>query len=146
MADVSLLQTGLVSLGVGLVGGYFLHFWSGRRDRDAKRRDLVTKYLIEIWQTVESITKSEQENSLKPLEKAVADIQLFGSKEHIRLAKQIADSVVKTDKADTTDFLNALQSSLRNDLGLPAAGHGFFWFRSSQKSSVNRVVKRKNKK
>ncbi len=143
MADTSLWQTAVVSLVAALVGGYFVHFLSGLRDRNSKRRELVTKYLIEIWQTIESVNKSEESNVLRRLEKPIADIQLFGSDHQVKIAHSIVNEIVKNQTSDTTDLLVDLRDSLRDELGLPKLQHKFFWFRSAPIASPNKKNIRK---
>jgi hypothetical protein len=145
MADASLWQTAVVSLGSALVGGYFVHLLSGLRERNSKRRELVTKYLIEIWQTIESVNKSKENDALLRFEKPVADIQLFGSDSQIEIVHSIVNEIVKNQTSDTTDLLVNLRDSLRNELGLPKLSHKFFWFRSipiASKSEKNIRKKR----
>jgi hypothetical protein len=88
------------------------------------------RYLIEAWKNLEIGSRNETDIHRKSevLEKAVADIQLFGSPEQIEMADKWAKDMVSKQSGDTTPLLRNLQDSLREELGLPKSPR-FFLFR-----------------
>jgi hypothetical protein len=116
-----------------LIGGTITHFLSLNRERASKRRELVTKYMIEIWQTIESANRSKEANTLKRLERPFADIQLFGSDETVELAREAVNGIAEGQGADVTKLLNNLRDNLRKELGLKHTESKFFSFRSQHK-------------
>jgi hypothetical protein len=124
-------------------GGVVVHFLALSRERASKRRELVTKHLIDIYQTIEKHHLSTDPNPLAQLQKPVADIQLFGSEEQVSLMHKLVNEVVAKNHGDTTDILNNLKHSLRAELGLSPIAHKFFWFRTAPKEEPKSQRKRK---
>jgi hypothetical protein len=118
MADVSLLQTGLVSLGSALVGGAFVHFLAGRRDKEAKRRELVTKHLIDIWNDLDIAGNPKSFADSTRMERAISNIQLFGTEQMIKMARANALEFSAKGKTDNLEILSSLRDELRTELGL----------------------------
>jgi hypothetical protein len=145
MADISLWQTAAVSVGSALVGGAFVHILAGRRDRDTKRRELVTKHLIELWRKIDAQNSiatamvGDPEPDLSGWSEIVGDIQLFGSERQVELIHKVAHEI-NTDKfSDTTELLNGLRSSLRKELGLPEPKLKYIWFRANRKNANSEI-------
>ncbi len=124
----------LLSFVAALVGVYVAHYFASKRDVANKSRELVTKHLIEIWQSIEGAHKSMGTDKLKILERCFADIQLFGSQEQIDFAKQFSDDIINNNgNASSGKFLESLRSGLRRDLGLGAVNPKTFQFFASGK-------------
>jgi hypothetical protein len=70
----------------------------------------------------------------RALEKAITDIQLFGSANQIVLADRFAKEMTANNSANTTILLQALQTNLRKELGLEPAPMRLFFFRLTPKS------------
>lgn len=114
----------LLSFVSALLGGGVAHVLSMYRDRRSKRRDLVTKHLIDIFQAVEGAHKAKQglSDELKNrLENSIRDIQLFGTREQIELASQIGNG-------NPVPFIVNLRDSLRDELGLDPVNREIFKF------------------
>lgn len=108
------------------VAGWVVGYYSGSaRDREAKRPEIRVQYLIEAYRRLEYATDRPM---LKPedlldyghdVEKALGDIQLFGTEEQVELAKGVVASMNATGgNAETITLLNALRSDLRQELKL----------------------------
>ena len=72
----------LITTVVAILGWVIGHRMNVARDRIAKRRDLRLEYLIEAYRALENFAGRQppfSSNHVEALEKAVADIQLFGS-------------------------------------------------------------------
>jgi hypothetical protein len=63
------------------------------------------------------------------LEKAVSDIQLFGSEAQVRLADEFARDFATKRGADTTKLLEELRRRLRKELRLKSIGERRVWLR-----------------
>jgi hypothetical protein len=143
MAEISFLSVGIpaVSSLVGaIIGSAITHLLTVRRDRDQRRREFKLKYLIEAWKNLEIGSRNETDVHRKSevLEKAVADIQLFGSPGQIEMADTWARDMVNKQKGDTTPLLKNLQDSLRQELGLPKSPR-FFLFRLTPLDKLQKV-------
>ncbi|HUW12914.1 MAG TPA: hypothetical protein VM537_24520 [Anaerolineae bacterium] len=108
------------------VAGWVVGYYSGSaRDREAKRREIRVQYLIEAYRRLEYATDRPM---LKPedlldyghdVEKALGDIQLFGTEEQAELAKGVVASMKATGEyAETVTLLKALRADLRQELNL----------------------------
>jgi hypothetical protein len=149
MTDVSLWQTGLVSVFSAAIGGVIVHLSASRRDREIKRRDLVTKHLIELWQKIDlqNIIATQAVGAPEPDPKAwpdiVANIQLFGSDAQIQMMHKFVQEFHGQKISDTTDLLNDLRDSLRKELGLEKPQQPYFWFRIHKKISISPTENKK---
>jgi hypothetical protein len=103
-----------------LVGGLIGYWIRLRGDRLAKKRDLRIHYLIEAYRRLENAvhrTPASRDNE-SALESAVADIQLFGSEEQVRLATAFAREFAKHGSAGLDKLLESLRCDLRAQLDL----------------------------
>jgi hypothetical protein len=104
--------------------GWFVAYWSTvRRDRLSKQRDLRTQYLIEAYRRLESAGNrtTTSPEIVEALESAVADIQLLGSPEEAKLAREFGLNFAAQGRASLDPLLESLRASLRSELKLP--GH-----------------------
>ena len=87
----SLLAPLLVTTVVAIFGWLVAHRLSAARDRANKRRDLRVQYLIDAYRKLENAGNRNTNTSdyAAALELAVADIQLFGSPDQVKLATQL---------------------------------------------------------
>ncbi len=138
-----LWQTAIVSIFSAFIGGFFVHFLATRRDRDSKRRELVTKHLIELWRKIDSQNTvannavGAPEHDPSGWAQIVGDIQLFGSEEQVELTHKFANGYANQNTSDTTELLESLKHGLRNELGLSKLKQNYFWFRVRRKSDNN---------
>ena len=74
------------------VSGCWLSYWLAvRKDRLAKKRDLRTQYLLDAYRRLEGASNREMsDEDERAFESALADIQLPGSGEQVRLATEFA--------------------------------------------------------
>jgi hypothetical protein len=133
-----LLLTAIVSLVSALVGGTFVHFLTKRRDRDTKRRELVTKHLIEIWGDLDAAGRPKNNSDVLKMEKAVSNIQLFGSEKMMEMARAAAIEMSAVHTTDLTKLLTGLRDALRSELGLPATSQKYLALRISLPNDENK--------
>jgi hypothetical protein len=129
--SIQLFQTAVVSLISAGIGGALTYVLSIRRDQSARRRELVTKHLIEIWRDLDVAGQPRDPKDVLKLEQVVSDIQLFGSEEMIKMAREAATEMSAKHSTDTTKLLTTLRDALRSELGLPATSQKYVALRIS---------------
>jgi len=134
--DHTILVSVLSSLFGGLVVAAANHFMTRRREHEQRRKEFVLKFLIEAWQNLEIGCRDDLDIHRKSqaLEKAIADIQLFGSPAQIAMADKWAKEMVTKGVGGTTELLADLQKDLRRQLGLQDSPVKLFFFRLTPKS------------
>ena len=104
---------------VAVIGWYVAYLASIRRDRIQKRRDLSVQYLIDAYRRIEKAGNREMELDLsRDLESAIADIQLFGSAEQVRLAQAFTRAIARTREGQLDSLVAVLRRDLRRELDL----------------------------
>jgi hypothetical protein len=113
---------------VAVLGWVIGHRFNANRDRDNKRRELRTKYLIDAYRVICARCRvvGKDPTLAKPIEEALTDIQLFGSPEQITLARDFALAEHRHEIIDMSPLLNSLRRDLRSELGLEPIG-GKIW-------------------
>ncbi|MFI5398987.1 MAG: hypothetical protein ACHQ9S_25940 [Candidatus Binatia bacterium] len=104
---------------VAILGWYVAHRLSTERDVANQRRKLRVQYLIEAYRRLEFVGNRPLTPELAPeFEKAVADIQLFGSLREVQLAREFALGFAKNGTHPLDPLLNELRDDLRAELKL----------------------------
>jgi hypothetical protein len=133
-----LLQTVLTPLFFAIIGGVIVHVLAIRRDRDTKRRELVTKHLIEIWSDLDAAGQPRNNSDVLKMEQAVSNIQLFGSEEMIGMARAAAIEMSTAHTTNVTRLLTNLRDALRSELGLSATTQKYIALRISLPNDENK--------
>jgi hypothetical protein len=111
----------LVTTAVATAGWFFAHRLAAARDRANKRRELIVEYLIQAYRRLESCSnRAGGPYDFGELESAIADIQLLGSPEQVRIAQQFAEEFAARSSASVDELLSVLRQDLRAELGLKA--------------------------
>jgi hypothetical protein len=108
----------IISAFVIVIGWFIGHLLSSKRNRDNKRRELQISYLIEAWRNLEDCTIRNDLTRASIIEKAIADVNLFGSKRQIDLAQKFSKEFAESGKSDLNDLLEDLRHDLRKELQL----------------------------
>jgi len=116
-----------VTIALALIGWLAGHWFNSIRARDAKRRELVTSYLIDVYRKLDRfsvclISGSSTAEIAPDINSAIADIQLFGSERQIEQAIIIAEGMANRSGVPTKELQEltmSLRNNLRVDLGLP---------------------------
>ena len=112
----------LITTFVAIVGWYVAHHQSVIRDRKNKQRDVQVQYLIEAYRRLESAgsrSAREMDRYGHDFESAIADIQLFGTVDQARMAKDLVTAIAeKRPDASTGPLLLSLRDDLRRELNL----------------------------
>lgn len=114
----------IVTSVVIMIGWAVTHNFTRRRDVQNKKREIITGYLIEAYRNIEDGCgrgKQITDEQKRKMEKAIADIQVFGSKEQVSAAKRFAETMNKDSFADPRDLLVGLRGALRKELELEEA-------------------------
>ena len=120
----------LVTTVVAVVGWYAAHRLSAARDRANKRRELRVQYLIEAYRRLENVSNRPISNATAPdFEKAIADIQLFGTPQQVALAKEFAVGFAQAGTHTLDPLMNDLRDSLRAELDLEPVSVGITYLR-----------------
>lgn len=127
--DIVKFSIGTTIAVLGWIAG---HYFTNRRDRIAKRRDISLEHLIKAYRILADEIANRKHMDERKLEAVITDIHLFGSKDQILLAKQLADDVIKHNHFQLDPLINCLRSDLRNELELPKVDGNVSWLRFNE--------------
>lgn len=113
------LAAALIGAIVIIVGWKVAHKQQLERDIEAKRLEMRIQYLIEAYRRLEFSSNRPLTPQLVPdFERAIADIQLFGSVEQVVMVQKIAKDFADKGTADLNLLLRDLRDSLRQEIDL----------------------------
>jgi hypothetical protein len=118
---MSALGTAAIALGSAGLASVLTHLLTSRRDLSNRRRELRIEYLLSAYRTIaDSPERGLFRESLdaRAFEKAVADIQLLGSKRQAELATGLAKEMAAEGRADPNPLLRLLRDDLRREMNL----------------------------
>lgn len=96
------------------------------------------QYLVKAYQLLECASNREEGHpSLINLEKAIADIHLWGTQIQIELAQQFAKEFAENRCADSGKLLEEIRKDLRLELGLGITSSKWTFLRITTKK-INR--------
>ena len=111
---------------VAAAGWIIVNEQTQRREQRAKRREISVGFLIDAYRRIEHISARRITPEVaRTLERAVADIQLFGSLDQVRLARQLVEEFGPNPQGSMqlpaiTLLLEDLRRDLRSELDLQA--------------------------
>ncbi|MDR3339926.1 MAG: hypothetical protein LBT25_07560 [Candidatus Symbiothrix sp.] len=123
----------IITVVITIVGWYIAYFFGKKQDAANKRKEMRVNYLIEAYRLIESAANRENNNKLKNLESAIADIQLFGTQTQILLSQKIVEIFVQQNSADFDCLLKNLREELRKELDLEKVDGRLLHFRIVEK-------------
>lgn len=113
------LAAALIGAAVIVLGWKVAHRQEFRRDIAAKQRELRIQYLIEAYRRLEYVSNRPLSPQTAPdFERAIADIQLFGSPNQVELAQRFSVEFAESGTASLDPLLNSLRQSLRQEIEL----------------------------
>lgn len=121
MGIISLIIS-VLALVFSIAGLFVAHFLSIKRDSLNKKKEIRIQYLITAWQHLESSSNRDNNKYLSDLEKAIADIQLFGTLRQIQLSREIVSEFAIEKRCTLDKLLQELRDDLRKELNLEAVG------------------------
>jgi hypothetical protein len=109
------------------------HYFNSQRDLRSKRREIRVDYLIRAYRRLEAGAcrgPIDASDYGRDFESAIADIQLFGTNDQVRLAKEMAAAIAEHTKgASAGPLLLSLRDALRKELDLGAINEQPIHFR-----------------
>jgi hypothetical protein len=123
-----------ISITLAILGWFVGYLTTIRRDRLSKQRDLRTQYLLDAYRRLEGAGNRHDpgHDDARALESAIADIQLLGSPEQVRLARNFALEFADGGSASLDPLLESLRLDLRKELALPPLAEGITYLRIVQ--------------
>lgn len=117
---------------------WFVGSWlSVRRDRANKRRELRVQYLIEAYRRLQNAGhRAPVPPYSSEMESAVADIQLFGTRDQAVAAKKLATDLAEQGSASLDPLLLSLRRELRKELRLEQIEGGITHLRYPEKGEI----------
>ena len=110
------------------------HQFAAWRDRENKRREQRVAYLIGAFRALASASHHPRIHEIaKEVEQAIADIQFFGTKAQIELARIFVHALVTKQNADLDPLLSSLRDELRKEIGREAYEGDIVWIKISEK-------------
>jgi hypothetical protein len=116
MASLFYLLRGLLAVAGAILGRVF----GVRSESENRRRELRVNVLVEAWRNIERAAMRAGAEEMRGLERALADIQLFGTPAQVEHAASVARSMNerRRTKGQVGDLLEALRLELRTELRL----------------------------
>ena len=129
----------IVTIAVAAVGWIVANYFNSRRDRATKRRELITNHLITTYKilTIDITQRDPSPERDYKLESAIAELQLFGSKEQIELTKKLTDDINHKQEFLMDELINNLRNTLRKELGLSLVQGNVRWLRFEKPKKPN---------
>lgn len=121
----------LVPVLVALVGWGVVHELNLKSDKKFRQREVRLEYLVTAYRNLEQginrERKTEEQNFA--FESAIADIQLLGTPEQVKLIKEFSVAHAAGNKGNMEAVLESLRNDLRQEIGLQELEIDFFTLR-----------------
>jgi hypothetical protein len=128
----------LASSIIVILGWYVIHRLSTARDLANKRRELRVSYLIEAYRRLEYVSNRPIIKELAPeFEKAVADIQLFGTPKQVQLAQEFARGFAGNGTHALDPLMSDLRADLREELNLQTVPSNIVYLRINYNNATS---------
>ncbi|HVW95182.1 MAG TPA: hypothetical protein VHA56_04395 [Mucilaginibacter sp.] len=133
--DITDIIKTTITVTIAVFGWITAHYFSSKRDRTLKRREIISKHLIDTYKILayEIVQREYSEEMIKKLELPLAELQLFGTKYQIDLAKKLAYDIEKGGDIDLNNLVNNLRTELRKELDLEAIEENIVFLRYRKK-------------
>ena len=123
----------LVTTAAAIVGWIVVHRLAAARDQRNKRREVRLGFLLEAYRRLEAGASRGPIHDSKfadGFESAIADIQLLGTTEQSKMAKDLACAIASVSPdASAGSLLLSLRNDLRRELNLEPLGEAPIHFR-----------------
>jgi len=102
-----------------LLGAYVVHALTKRRDQSNTLKQLRTEHLLDALRKLErGALPPSKTYSKGDFESAIADIQILGSAEQVKLAHRFCESAASGNGRLLPELLESLRRDLRVELGV----------------------------
>jgi len=121
----------IVTIVLAILGWIVVGWVNARRDKSNKRRELVVEHLINAYRILaQEVGRRETTlENIKKFENLMTEIQLFGSKEQIELARKISHETAEKGVSVIDPLIDSLRKSLRKELLLEEVNDKTIWLR-----------------
>jgi hypothetical protein len=110
------------------------HWFTIRRERESKRREQRINYLVNVFRALSKVNHHPKLYEVaEELEQAIGDVQLLGTPEQVRLARQFALELATNQSAGMDELLVSLRDGLRSELGAKPLPGRIQWLRVGRK-------------
>jgi hypothetical protein len=124
---LSILSSSFVA---GIAGAYLGHWLTFRREKRIRLQEQRIQYLVQAFRAFSRANHHPRLYEVADdLEQAVADIQLLGSPELIRLAQVFSEDFAKKEEASLDDIIFTIRRELRQELGEQPVTGKIIWLR-----------------
>lgn len=118
---------------VAFLAAWLAHRFAASRDQKNKRRDQRISFLIEAYRRLELVSNRPSLADSQPIESAIADIQLFGSPNQVRLVQDFVSQFAATGNGSLDAILAEVRKDLRAELQLERVPDKLLYLRFPQK-------------
>ncbi|MCK5113371.1 MAG: hypothetical protein KAR11_01260 [Phycisphaerae bacterium] len=124
----------IVGVVLAVIGWVIGNYFSNKRSLVSKRREIVTEHLINAYRilTCEISHRELIPDRKEKLENILSDIQLFGSLEHVELARELTEGLATNKAFELDPLINSLRDDLREELNLKNITGNIKWLRFSE--------------
>lgn len=136
--NTAYILTTVITVLIAGAGWVTAHYFSSKRDRYIKRREVITTHLINAYKilAIDIANRDKTPEFSYKLESIIAELQLFGSEKQIQLAKQLVNDFVNKDTFSIDDLINDLRHDLRIELELAPTAGNVEWLRLNKKNNT----------
>ena len=117
---------------ITVIGWIVVYIFAIRQNIQIKKKEVTIEYLIQAWGKLEKASNRKDNRYNTEIETAIADIQLFGTKQQIELAQQFAEEIARNKESSTLELLVLLREDLRKELKLERVPRKFKFLRFSK--------------
>ncbi len=117
---------------ITVIGWIVVYILAIRKNTQIKKKEVTIEYLIKAWGKLEKASNRKDNRYNTEIETAIADIQLFGTKQQIELAQQFAEEIARNKESSALELLILLRENLRKELKLEKAPRKFKLLRFSK--------------
>jgi hypothetical protein len=122
---------------VAVMASWLSHRFSSERDVANERRKMRIQYLLDAYRRLESASNRPNiDGDWSKFESAVADVQLLGGAQQVRLAREFALNMAKNGTAPLDPLIEDLRASLRSELLLEAVRENVVYVRLTSTKPV----------
>lgn len=117
---------------ITVIGWIVVYILAIRQNTQIKKKEVTIEYLIQAWGKLEKASNRKDNRYNTEIETAIADIQLFGTKQQIELAQQFAEEIARNKESSALELLILLRENLRKELKLEKAPRKFKFLKFSK--------------
>ena len=117
---------------ITVIGWIVVYILAIRQNTQIKKKEVTIEYFIQAWGKLEKASNRKDNRYNTEIETAIADIQLFGTKQQIELAQQFAEEIARNKESSALELLILLRENLRKELKLEKAPRKFKFLRFSK--------------